>query len=361
MPAALNPAYQVACENALRWADRFGLLDGDPAERRRHSQHGLLTGRCYPSTSPRALQIVTDWSAWLFFLDDRCDEGDLKSQPEELRRLHAIYLRILEHGELPDEAEPLERALYDLRERMLELGSREWLLFFAEDVRQYFAAHHWEAMNRAVGLTPSFAAYRSMRPFTSAVYTCFSLFHITDGIEFSAALYQDRTLQGLSALANQIVSHCNDLQSFEKELMHGDVHNAVIVLMEEQGSSRSTAIEIVTDLHNQDMSAFLSLSEEVVEQDLSRYADRAAFIRCLRSWVRGNYDWGNVTYRYREGDVEIRIAKLKSTCPPPPGTSRPPPPGTSRPPPPRTSRPPPPRTSRPPPPRISRPPPEPRL
>jgi hypothetical protein len=74
----------------------------------------------------------------------------------------------------------------------------------------------------------------------------------------------------------------------------------VIVLMKEQGCSRSRAVETVTDLHNHDMRAFLSLADEVLERGLSRYANRSTFVRCLSTWMRGNYDWGNMTYRYNQ-------------------------------------------------------------
>jgi 5-epi-alpha-selinene synthase len=290
----------------LEWAVELGLVGTSPAEQRRYSQNGLLMGRAYPGASPEALELATDWSGWLCFLDDRCDEGDLKRRPDELRRLHADYLGILEEGARPRADDALGRALYDLRGRMLRCGSRAWLLSFADEVKHYFDANRWEASNRAAGVTPGFMAYRSMRPYTSAVYTCFSLFHITDGLEHSEALGRDRSIQELARLAGLVISYCNDLQSLGKELRHGDVHNAVIVLRNERGLSLEAAAAKVIDLHNQEMRAYLSLEEQVVEQGLSRYPQRRELARCLRSWMRGNLDWGNMTYRYNARDERRR-------------------------------------------------------
>jgi hypothetical protein len=274
-------------------------------------------GRAYPNASPETLQIATDWAGWLFFLDDRCDEGDLTGRPDELRRLHAIYLSILEKDERPSTSDALGRALYDLRSRMLQHGSRAWLRSFAEDVKQYLHAHWWEASNRVRGVAPGFMAYRAMRPYTSAVYTCFSLFHITDGLEWSDALHGDRVLQQLALLANEVVSYCNDLQSLRKELRHGDVHNAVIVLMRERCLSQERAVELVTELHNDAMRAFLSLEEQVIEGGLSGYIQRRELSQCLRVWMRANYDWGNMTYRYHGGEAAPERTVSSTSLTPP--------------------------------------------
>ena len=312
IPSAINPNSQEAGKRMLDWAVELGLIGSSPALQRRYAQNGLLMGRAYPSASPEALQIATDWSGWLCFLDDRCDEGDLRRRPDELQRIHADYLAILEDGALPRAGDALGRALYDLRGRMLRRGSRAWLMSFADDVKQYFDANRWEASNRAAGLTPGFMAYRSMRPYTSAVYTCFALLPITDGLEYSEALGRDRAIQELARLASLVISYCNDLQSLGKELRHGDVHNAVIVLMAERGLTQAKAVELVTELHNQEMRAFLALEEQVVEGGFSRYGQRRELAGCLRSWMRGNFDWGNMTHRYHAQRDERARARARA-------------------------------------------------
>lgn len=309
-PEASNPYSEDAGRQMLKWAVDLGLIGSSPVQQRRYSQNGLLMGRAYPFASPEALELATDWSGWLCFLDDRCDEGDLRRRPDELRRLHTDYLGILEEGVEPRADDALGRALSDLRGRMLRGGSRAWLQSFARDVGQYFNANRWEASNRAAGISPGFTAYRSMRPYTSAVYTCFSLFHVTDGLEYTDDYRRDRAILELERTASLIISYCNDLQSLEKELRHGDVHNAVVVLMRERGISLDEAADLVTELHNQEMRAYLSLEEQVVEGGLSAYGQRRELARCLRSWMRGNFDWGNTTYRYHGRDDRRRVSSI---------------------------------------------------
>lgn len=305
-PAAMNPSSQAACERLMDWALAFDLDDASRTEQPRYYQSGLLMGRAYPNASAEALQLATDWCGWLCFLDDRCDEGDLTRRPDVLRRLHASYLGILEEDERPSPDDALGRALSDLRGRLLQRGTRAWLLSFIEDVKQYFDAHRWEAANRAAGRAPGFTAYRTMRPYTSAVYTCFSLFQITDGLELTGPLCRDRVIQQAAHLACMVIAYCNDLQSLGRELQHGDFHNSVIVLMRDRGCSQERAAELVTELHNDEMLAYLSLEQQIEEQGLSRCGQGRELLRCLRAWMRGNYDWGNMTYRYHERDDDRR-------------------------------------------------------
>ena len=93
-PSAINPYATDAQQATIIWARRLRLLQRDTAYRRLdRRQYGMLMARAYPSAAPETLQIVTDWSTWLFLLDDQCDEAGMGHDPEQLARLHTQVSR----------------------------------------------------------------------------------------------------------------------------------------------------------------------------------------------------------------------------------------------------------------------------
>src|SRR5262245_62925055 len=100
-PSAINPHAIQAQQATIDWARRFRLLQRDAAYRRLNRlRYGMLMARAYPLAEPETLQIVTDWSTWLFLLDDQCDEAGMGHDPEQLARLHTQFLDVL-HGVAP--------------------------------------------------------------------------------------------------------------------------------------------------------------------------------------------------------------------------------------------------------------------
>ena len=104
-PSVINPQAIQAQQATIAWARRFRLLQRDTAYRRLgRLQYGMLMARAYPSAPQEALQIVTDWSTWLFLLDDQCDEAGIGQDPERLACFHTRLLDVL-RGVPPDLSE----------------------------------------------------------------------------------------------------------------------------------------------------------------------------------------------------------------------------------------------------------------
>jgi 5-epi-alpha-selinene synthase len=296
----MNPHAAQAQQATIAWARRHRLLQRDAAYRRLNRlQYGMLMARAYPFAAQGALQIVTDWSTWLFLLDDQCDEAGIGQNPEQLHDLHARLLDILRGVPPRQHEEPLVHGLWDLRARLLAHAAEGWLGRFSSSVGQYFTANVWEATNRRLGMIPDAAIYRAMRPFTSAVYPCLLLIELAECLCLPAEAYDHPDVLRLAEMTNNVISWANDIVSLEKELQQGDVHNLALIIAHEQNLSLQAAVDRVGALHDAEVRAFVDLAAQlpafgpVVDAELHRY------VAGMRFWMRANLDWSLATMRYR--------------------------------------------------------------
>jgi hypothetical protein len=299
-PSAINPHATEAQQATVRWARRLRLLQRDAAYRRLNRlQYGTLMARAYPLAAPETLQIVTDWSTWLFLLDDQCDEAGIGHDPEQLERLHAQFLTVLRGVPPGQAAAPLAHALWDLHTRMLAHAPEGWQGRFHRSVRQYFSANVWEATNRRQRKIPDAESYCAKRLFTSAVYPCLLLIELTESLCLPSEVCDHPDVQRLTTMTNNVISWSNDIVSLEKELRQGDVHNLALILSHEQNLSLQAAVNQVADLHDAEVYAFIALARRLpsftpkVNVDLERYVSGMCF------WMRANLDWSLGAVRYQ--------------------------------------------------------------
>jgi 5-epi-alpha-selinene synthase len=299
-PSAINPHATEAQQATIAWARRLRLLQRDAAYRRLNRlQYGMLMARAYPLASPETLQIVTDWSTWLFLLDDQCDEAGMGRDPEQLACLHSLFLSVLQGFPPAQDATPLVQGLWDLYTRIIAHAPDGWQGRFQHSVRQYFTANVWEATNRRQGHIPNVASYCAMRLFTSAVYPCLLLIELTEGLRFPAEVCGHPDVQRLTTMTNNVISWANDIVSLEKELRQGDVHNLAIILSHEQKLSLQAAVNQVGALHDREVATFIALARRLPSFTPAIDADLQRYISGLRFWMRANLDWSLGAVRYQ--------------------------------------------------------------
>lgn len=298
-PAAINPHANIVHERAVAWARRFHLLRREAAYRRLNRlQYSMLMARAYPSASLEGLQLVADWSTWLFLLDDQCDEAGIGKEPEQLASMHALLLDVLDGTPPSAHADAFAHALWDVYTRLHKYAHAEWLQRFRESVRMYFEANVWEARNRQSGQPPDVVTYCAMRPFTSAVYPCLMLIELTDHLRLPSAVLHNPHVQRLELMTNNVISWANDLVSFEKEQQQGDVHNLVLVLAHERGISLQAAVERAVVLHDAEVRAFVALAKQLPAIMPTSTADLERYVTGMRFWMRANLDWSLAAARY---------------------------------------------------------------
>jgi terpene synthase-like protein len=308
-PSAVNPHAAQAQQTTIAWARHFRLLQRETAyQRLNRLQYGMLMARAYPSAPLEALQIATDWSTWLFLLDDQCDEAGIGQDPEQLAHLHTRLLDVLRGVPPHQREEPLVHGLCDLYKRLAAHAPAGWLERFSGSVVQYFAANVWEATNRRQGAIPDAASYCVMRPFTSAVYPCLLLIELTDGLHLPSEVHDHPDVQRLAQMTNNVISWANDIVSLDKERRQGDVHNLALILAHEQKLSLQAAVDRVGALHDAEIRAFIVLARQLPSFAPAVDADLHRYVAGMRFWMRANLDWSLATMRYQPVTIQPAVA-----------------------------------------------------
>ncbi len=298
-PSAVNPHAEAAEQHSLAWAERCGIITPAAYQRFCASNFGSFAAHTYPTAPREELLIISDWSAWGFLKDDQTDEGEMGQRPEELAALHARFLAVLE-GDYPTGHDiPLTHALAEVGQRLRRKLTADQMCLFIQTHRDWLAASVLETTHRAVGAAPGVADYIHQRQFGGAVYVCFTLIELCEGIQMPPVVRADYFVRRLSHLANNIICWCNDLFSLEKELRHGDPANLVIALRAEYGLTLQAAVTRAAQMHDAEMRAFLELESRLPSFGAEADALLERYIAGLRSWIRGNFDWSQTTGRYR--------------------------------------------------------------
>ena len=105
----------------------------------------------------------------------------------------------------------------------------------------------------------------------------------------------------LEELTCRSVGWANDIFTYEKEVKYGEVHNLVLVLMDESSLALSEAIQRAAAIHDKEVRSFLAAQAEL-EPVVQNHEGLDAYVGILRQWIRGHLDWAKETGRYRVGE-----------------------------------------------------------
>lgn len=302
-PAQFHVATQRMQHHTTQWAIRHGVLSARAREKFLRYNYGLLIGSAYHYTEPERLSIITDWSTWLFELDDQCDEQGLGHNPQQMALLHAQLLDVISEPEAKHPPVALAQALADVMQRLAPFAPSHWMAAFKQRVADYFQANQWEARNRQNGYVPTEAEYLQQRPFTSGVYIYMLLIEFALGSYLNEAERVETQLQRLATNTNFGICFCNDLVSLQKELIGGDWHNFVYIVADQRNLSFDKAQKIVAERHNLTIADFVKTSNALV----TNKPHLTAVVSAMAAWLRANYDWSQMTSRYIQG-YEISVA-----------------------------------------------------
>src|SRR3954462_1507134 len=119
--SALNPGTEAAHAHTRAWAERFGLVGTAQIARQGATEpFTWLVGGFYPWAQQRELELISDFTSWLFWHDDVCDETTLGEDPVALARQFEQLLGILSRRRPVRAGDPFDHAMADLRDRFEE-------------------------------------------------------------------------------------------------------------------------------------------------------------------------------------------------------------------------------------------------
>ncbi|GAC1638957.1 MAG: hypothetical protein NVS4B8_05370 [Herpetosiphon sp.] len=303
-PSAISRYAEQVDRRTLAWAREFDLLTTSEAYRRLDATRvGWLVGRAHPEASFEQLQLLADFTTWLFVQDDQCDELGIGKQPKHLRAMHLRALQTLEGIPPTATDRPLIQALRQLYLRLTEISNPEWMSRFVQSCRDSLNGSIWEAENRAHAVVPDIKTYIEKRRFTGGMYPYVALFEITGGVALTPSVQGHATIEAITRCAINVVCWANDLLSLGKEMQHGDVHNLVIVLHHQYGLTWQEAYNRAAVLHNAEVRAFVALEQRLGTSDCMVTGDLKRYLAMLRSWMRGNLDWSYTSGRYLQTTI----------------------------------------------------------
>jgi hypothetical protein len=290
----LNPHYPGLHRDADPWLDSVGLAD-KPGRLDKHRRIAvpLFASMAYPTASRDHLLLAHDWMAWLFEYDDQFDEGDDGHSTERARRSRESLLSLLA-STAPARDVPrrtLHSGLSDIWSRLRAVSPPGLCERFAGHVADYLESYEWETHNRRVGYCPDVEEYLAKRQHTGAAHPCFDLVVPAAGIQYERVDWTNPRRGRLEYLSSEIITLANDLVSFPKERVQGDVHNIVIILMRRQGLSESQAVHRSVEWVRERIRDFEREARALVSASPDLHDDTQRYVHGLKVWYLANYFW----------------------------------------------------------------------
>jgi len=306
-PLRLNKHVQAAHEHSLRWVKQ---VYGDEllAQKAGKARMAWMVAGFYPTAGIVELSLAADYLCWAFALDDLGDETPIGERPAQLSELFELFDGTFT-GAPPSVAEPASvGALRDIVVRLRQLASPEQVEAFRVGNQAYFGGMLWEANNRAGKWVPHESSFLMLRPAAGAVPPFFALVEPLERLPLSAAVKAHPQVLELQRLAGGIVCWINDVLSFEKERVLGDVHNLAIVYEVHRTLPPGAALTQAVKLCNAEVDGFLARAAVLPNFSEAENAALARYIEVLGSMIRITRDWTLGSARYAEHDQLARLA-----------------------------------------------------
>lgn len=301
-PYQVNKHVERARAHLTTWARDIGLVRKDSARVRfDKADFGWFAAMVYPTASAAHLELMADWFAWLFLVDDQLDDGGFGRDPDRVRRSVGLMSTVLENPGVRTPGVPAAiSSLTELWARTVADAGAAWRQRFVGHLVECLeTAAVWEVGNRVQGIVPDEETYVVKRRHTGAIYVCMDLIDIAERIDIPAHVYSSPQFRAVLDRACNVVVWTNDVYSLEKERSVGEVHNLVRVVEHHRGLGASAALAHVCAAITAETQHYLAGELEL----LRTYPEHAdVLVPCLagmRTWMRGNLDWSTRTRRYQ--------------------------------------------------------------
>ncbi|GAA2083798.1 hypothetical protein GCM10009801_44480 [Streptomyces albiaxialis] len=314
-PFSVNPHAERARAHLRHWTHETGLIRGERARRRfEHADFGWFAALVYPTAPPERLDLLADWFAWLFLVDDQLDDGSFGRSPEQLAEVIGQMREVLDRS--PDETAaepspsptpalapssrlPVVASLADLWRRTAEGTSARWRARFAGHLAQCLTtAAVWEAGNRLSGRVPPEDEYVANRRHTGAIYVCMDLIEIAESAELPPEIEESAAYLTALDAACDVVCWVNDVYSLAKERALGEFHNLVHIVGHQRGLPDDKALCEVVRAVAGETARYLAAEAELRAAHPAPSRALEGGLAGMRTWMRGNLDWSRRTHRY---------------------------------------------------------------
>lgn len=287
----VNPIAEKVAQKVNNWALGIGLLE-DKTQVKQISAMKLnwFGSYLYPNSNENWLFPVCKLFCILFLLDDHLEKQGNGQNLNWLNALSKFIINKIENPklELPNQANQYLRAFCDFIESWNPSLNKSG---FTNQLKLFWEGQLWEASNRVRSVIPDLTDYRMYRPYFSGAHL--ALFLAKDLLQYHADQCQLKYIEDRAA---HIICLANDLGSFEKELLSGEVHNEVVILMKNHKLTNEKAVQIAKKRHDRLLQEFLDL---VSDNSIS-----PAYTEAIQFVIAGCQGWSTTeTTRYTENGI----------------------------------------------------------
>jgi hypothetical protein len=305
-PYRVNPHADGARRHLARWARDAGLVNRESARQRfERADFGWFAALVYPDASAPHLDLMADWFAWLFLVDDQLDDGLFGRSQDQvgdvIGQMRAVLEGRVQHAVPAGREVPtVVSSLADLWRRTTADAPPGWPRRFIGHLEQCLStAALWEAANRIGGVVPAEDTYIANRRHTGAIYVCMDLIEIVRPTEMPASVRDSREFTAALDAACNVVCWTNDVYSLAKERALGEVHNLVYVVEHHRGLAQPDALDHVRTAIAEETGLFLAYERRALAAHPDWAEPLGRYLLGMRTWMRGNLDWSRRTKRYR--------------------------------------------------------------
>ncbi|KAH8944634.1 hypothetical protein BDL97_13G122200 [Sphagnum fallax] len=294
VPFKMNPGLEEANKKALKWAvhNFESCMSPENFQNLFYQENPhYLAGGVYPDAPISRLDFAIEFLAWLYVLDDQ----SLLSQKSSLEELVQMQLDIqvvimaaypqdkslqdnlvkcvsneLGHfefakdfvekvvaqattkhllgSEYDEHISPIASAFQDLWIRAISLMPKEWCLRFGKIMQQNVFANFLESHNLHHDTCPSVSGYILERRKSGLILPALVLQELLQDVFLPDSIYHSLPMQRLLDATADVICWENDIWSFPKELVAGEMANLVFLISKTEECSYNKAAEIVTEM-----------------------------------------------------------------------------------------------------------------
>ncbi|WP_405497079.1 family 2 encapsulin nanocompartment cargo protein terpene cyclase [Nocardia sp. NBC_00511] len=294
-------------DRLVAWADSLGFTDEEQI-RLRKTGFGRLTMLTHTdSDDPDRLLVAAQLNAAWWMADDYyADDSALGADPTRLPQRLTLAMAAMDP--LPDAGEftpPLEEVLHEDKVLRTLASATAHLRRHATPDQVQRACYatfsmfvSWTAYAawRHTECPPSAWEYLAARQHDT-FYTSMTLIDPVAGYQVPANLFYDSRVRRAAFQAGTAAVLVNDLLSVKKDAAdEHPVANMVLQIAADRGCSLTDATEITVALHNRIVHEF-----EAGHRELRAIpsAELQLYLRGLRHWLGGSFEWHNTNQRYR--------------------------------------------------------------
>ncbi|KAH8949274.1 hypothetical protein BDL97_10G024200 [Sphagnum fallax] len=349
-PFMMNPGLEEANKTALKWAIHHFESIMSPENFQASFYRARLhyaAGGAYPHAPIPHLEFAIEFLTWLSVLDDesliqRCSLEELVQMQIDIQVLimsafpqdnslqdnlvkcvnnelgHIDFAKdfvekvvtqaTMKHllgAEYDEHISPIALAFQDLWIKSISLMPKEWSVRFGKIMQQSAFANFLESQNLHHNICPSVSNYILERRKSGLMLPCLVLQELFEDVFIPDSIYYSPPMQHLLNATIDAVCWNNDIWSFPKELVAGEMANLVFLISKEEGCSYNNAAEIVTEMVvdkcNKMQLAAIELKEycKIHELSTTHKAAIEQYISCCNHWVSGSHTFHSHSSRFQ--------------------------------------------------------------